>query len=99
VNQFVTNRSGLLTLYGFVYPSGFISTLIALERCICTTHPFTAQKFFQTKATVVIVVVASGVLTGLHYFPSNKYRFVTTRMTTMMIVIKGKKEKYISGFV
>ena len=61
-------------LYGFVYVSGFISTMIALERYICISQPFIAKKFLKTKVAGVIVIVSATVLVGVHSVASSKYK-------------------------
>ena len=61
-------------LYGFVFVSGFVTTLIACERWLCVSHPFTAKKLLKTKAAAVIVVVAAIVFVGGHYIIADKFR-------------------------
>ena len=73
LQQIIANKRTNI-LYGFVYVSGFISTMIALDRCICITHPFTAKKILKTKVAGIIVIVTSAVLVGVHSIVSNKYR-------------------------
>ena len=70
---FKQNRSGNC-LYGFVYVSGFVTTLIACERWLCVSHPFTAKKFLKTKVAAVIVVAAAVIIVGGHYLITDKFR-------------------------
>ena len=60
--------------YGFVYVSGFVTTLIACERWLCVSHPFTAKKFLKTKTAAIFVVAATVVIVGGFYIISDKYR-------------------------
>lgn len=70
---FVTNYGSIV--YGSVYVSGFITTLISFERCLCITHPFIAKQVLKTKTMGVIVALASVVLTVFIYLVSaQKYR-------------------------
>ena len=61
-------------LYGFVYVSGFVTTLIACERWLCVSHPFTAKKLLKTKAAAIIVITSATVIVGLYYVIADKYR-------------------------
>ena len=47
---------------GFVYVSGFLSTLIAVERCVCVVSPLTAQTMIKTKTTAAIIAIAHVVI-------------------------------------
>ncbi|XP_070194100.1 probable G-protein coupled receptor frpr-1 [Littorina saxatilis] len=69
----VTNNGGA-TLYSFTYVSGFVSTLIACERCLCITFPFKAKRLLRTSTAGVVVLFATVVLFSLHYFISEKYK-------------------------
>ena len=61
-------------LYGFVYVSGFVTTLIACERWLCVSHPFTAKKLLKTKIAAIIVVAAAVIVVGVYYVIADKYR-------------------------
>ena len=82
-------NSSLGVVYGFVYASGFISTLIAVERCICITHPFTAKKILKTKVAGIIVVVSTTVLVGVHSLVSSKYRILCEFYPIQGFMLKG----------
>ena len=71
--KFKNNQFGNF-LYGFVYVSGFVTTLIACERWLCVSHPFTAKKLLKTKTAATIVVTAAVVIVGAFYIISDKYR-------------------------
>ena len=73
VNEIIANKH-LSILFAFVYVSGFISTMIALERYICISHPFIARKILKTKVAGVIVIVSAIILVGVHSVVTSKYR-------------------------
>lgn len=70
---FITN-SGLSALYGFVYASGFLTMLIASERCVCVVTPFNVGLLLKTNTVYVIVCVTTVVVVTLHYIPSERYK-------------------------
>ncbi|XP_070194287.1 succinate receptor 1-like [Littorina saxatilis] len=74
MREALTN-SGATSMHGTVYVSGFISTFIACERCLCITSPFKAQKFLRTSTTGVAVAMVTVVFMGLHYLVSSKFKF------------------------
>ena len=76
-------------LFAFVYVSGFISTMIAVERYICISHPFIAKKILKTKVAGVIVTVSATVLVGGHFIVSNKYRVRCEYYPEKDITLKG----------
>ena len=41
----------------FIYLSGFHSTLVAFERCLCVVSPLKAQSMIQTKTTAAIIAI------------------------------------------
>ena len=59
---------------GFTYVSGFLSTLIAFERCLCVVSPLKAQSVIQTKTTAVIIATGSAVIMAGAYFLTARYR-------------------------
>lgn len=69
-------NSGLHTLYGFTYASGFLSTYIAIERCLCIVWPFSADWLMRTKNVCVIVCVATASLVCAHYIAAERYKIV-----------------------
>ncbi|KAL8573562.1 hypothetical protein ACOMHN_047832 [Nucella lapillus] len=71
----VTNHGSFI--YGFVYVSGLISTLIALERCICITYPLVARRVMKTQTMAVGVFVASVFLiVAIHFASAQKYQII-----------------------
>ena len=46
----------------FPYVSGFLSTLIAFERCLCVVSPLKAQTMIQTKTTAAIIAIGHVVI-------------------------------------
>ncbi|KAK7112860.1 probable G-protein coupled receptor 139 [Littorina saxatilis] len=70
---FITNYGSIV--YGAVYVSGFITTLISFERCICITHPLVAKHALKTRTMGIVVGVVSVALTAFIYLVSaEKYR-------------------------
>ena len=61
-------------MYGFVFVSSFISTMIAVERFVCITYPFAAKRIMKTKSAGILVIVATIAVVGLHSIVANKYR-------------------------
>ena len=88
VQEIIANQD-ISILYGFVYVSGFISTMIAVERYICISHPFIAKKILKTKAAGAIVIVSTAVLVGGHSFASSKYRVRCGSYPEKDITLKG----------
>ncbi|KAK7100018.1 hypothetical protein V1264_023031 [Littorina saxatilis] len=68
------NNNGGATLHSFTYVSGFVSTLIACERCLCITYPFKARRLLRTSTAGVVVLFATVVLFSLHYFITEKFK-------------------------
>ena len=64
LGTYLTNNN-ITSLGGFVYMSGFISTLIAIERCVCVTKPFTAKKLLRTEPTAIAVIFVGLILVSL----------------------------------
>ena len=61
--QFFTGTH-LLVLYGFSWASGFMTTMIACERCFCVVSPLRSQNILKTKSTLVVVLVAFFLIVG-----------------------------------
>ncbi|PVD28415.1 hypothetical protein C0Q70_11002 [Pomacea canaliculata] len=59
-------RNKLLGILGFWWASGFITTLIACERCACVVSPLRAHVLLKTKTTAAIIVIATVVIVGLY---------------------------------
>ncbi|XP_076449914.1 uncharacterized protein LOC143286153 [Babylonia areolata] len=71
----VATNTGLTVIpFGSAFISGFISTLIACERCLCISHPFKAKRILRTKTTAVILIVSVVIILGIHYVIALKYR-------------------------
>lgn len=75
IGVFMTN-SGLHTFIGFSYASGFISTLIACERCLCIVKPFSVEGLLKTKTVCGLVCSATVILVSLHYILTERYKKV-----------------------
>ena len=54
--------------------SGFLSTLIAFERCLCVVSPLKAQSVIQTKTAAVIIATGGAVIMAGAYFIVSRYR-------------------------
>ena len=74
---YITN-SWINMLYGLAYVSAFISTMIAFERYLCISHPFTAKRILKTRTTAAIVLVCGVLLAGFHSIVADKYRIYCT---------------------
>ena len=61
---------------GFPYVSGFLSTLIAFERCLCVVSPLKEQSVIQTKTAVVVIATGNVVIMAGAYFLVVRFRFV-----------------------
>ncbi|KAL8570086.1 hypothetical protein ACOMHN_033765 [Nucella lapillus] len=59
-----------------VYLSGFLNTLIALERCLCVVSPLKAQGMLKTKTMAGIIAVGSAVILGLFCIIISRWRVV-----------------------
>ncbi|XP_076468959.1 uncharacterized protein LOC143299559 [Babylonia areolata] len=57
VFEFILNHH-MVGLRTFGWLSGFISVLIACERCLCVVSPLRSQTILKTKTTAVIIVMA-----------------------------------------
>lgn len=75
IGQFMTN-SGLHTFLGFTFASGFISTFIACERCLCIIRPFKGERFLKTKTVCGVVCSATVFLVCLHYISTERYKML-----------------------
>ncbi|XP_076437016.1 uncharacterized protein LOC143276414 [Babylonia areolata] len=61
VFQFIINNK-LFGLHAFMSLSGFTSTLIACERCLCVVSPLRSQTLLKTRTTAVVLAVATVVI-------------------------------------
>ncbi|KAK7500748.1 hypothetical protein BaRGS_00007992, partial [Batillaria attramentaria] len=69
------NQINFHGLYGLLWSSHFVSTLIACERCYCIVNPLRANSVLKTRTTAIIVGVACPVITGGYFFCSGKWTF------------------------
>ena len=70
---FIKNNT---TLVGFIYVSGFLSTLVAFERCLCVVSPLKAQSMIQTKTTAVIIAIGQVIILAGGYVVISKFIIV-----------------------
>lgn len=75
--SFIVNNM-IHSLAGFVYTSGFLSTLIALERGLCVVKPLKAQSMIKTKTTVVIIAIGHVLIMAGHYVIAARFSTVCT---------------------
>nr|KAG5686965.1 hypothetical protein BaRGS_022966 [Batillaria attramentaria] len=59
---FVKNM--LLGLTGFSWASGFMSAVVACERCFCIVSPLKSKTFLETKTIAVIILVSTVLIVG-----------------------------------
>ena len=64
------------SLAGFVYVSGFLSTLIAFERCLCVCSPLKAQRFIRTATTAVVIAVGHVLILAGHGVIAARFKVV-----------------------
>ena len=72
VFQFFVNHH-LLFLSAFSWESGFLSMLIACERCLCVYNPLRAQKIFKTRTTGVAIFFSTLVHHGLLFIGGTRW--------------------------
>ena len=71
---FVNNK--ILIVSGFTSVSGFLSTLVAFERCLCVVSPLKAQSMVQTKTTAAIIAIGHVIILGGGYVVISKFIIV-----------------------
>ncbi|KAL8587680.1 hypothetical protein ACOMHN_020898 [Nucella lapillus] len=64
------------SLAGFIYISGFMTTIIAFERCLCVVNPLKAQSIIQLKTTAVMIAVGHIVIFGGHFVIATRWHVV-----------------------
>ena len=64
------------TLVGFIYVSGFLSTLVAFERCLCVVSPLKAQSMIPTKTTAAIIAIGHVIIFSGTYFILVKFSMI-----------------------
>ena len=71
MKAFVNNM--VHSLAGFIYISGFLSTLVALERCLCVVSPLKAQSIISTRTTAIVVGVGHVIIMAGHYVIATRF--------------------------
>ena len=61
---------------GFPSVSGFLSTLVAFERCLCVVSPLKAKSVIQTKTTATIIAIGHVIIVIGSYVIVARYRVV-----------------------
>ena len=64
------------SLAGFIYVSGFMSTLIAFERCLCVVTPLKAKNVVSTKTSAVVIALSHVIILGGHYVIATRWTVV-----------------------
>ena len=59
-----------------IYASGFLSTLVAFERCLCVVSPLKAKSVIQTKTTAAIIAIGHVIIVIGSYVLVARYRVV-----------------------
>ena len=72
VYQFFVDHQ-LLFLRAFYWESGFLSMLIACERCLCVYSPLRAQKIFKTKTTGFAILFSTLLHNGFLYIGISRW--------------------------
>nr|KAG5699853.1 hypothetical protein BaRGS_034627 [Batillaria attramentaria] len=67
--KFLVNNN-FLALVGFSSVSGFVSSVIALERCLCVAKPHLARTYMKTRTMAVVLLVAIVVILGAYWTAS-----------------------------
>ena len=57
-------RSNLIGFYGFVTASQVVSSVIALERCLCVFRPLLAKSLVTTRTTVIFLLLSTVLIVG-----------------------------------
>ncbi|KAL8576956.1 hypothetical protein ACOMHN_024232 [Nucella lapillus] len=78
-------------VYGFMYSSGCLTMIIAVERCVCVVLPMKAATIMRTRTMAILIVVAILSMNALCSFYSFKYNLgisndVTTGQFSVMLV-------------
>ena len=67
-------NNNVIGLYGFIYGTMFLSTIISTERCICVLFPMRAQRCIPTKAIAAIIVVGVLIMLGAQFAIAAMYQ-------------------------
>ncbi|XP_076447157.1 uncharacterized protein LOC143284332 [Babylonia areolata] len=70
----VLTNHNVLVLTGFCYVSPVLSTIIAVERCLCVFYPLRFQTLLRTRTMVAIISVTYTLVLGLVFIVVFRYR-------------------------
>ncbi|KAL8573105.1 hypothetical protein ACOMHN_027365 [Nucella lapillus] len=63
-------RNYLIGFFGFLAASQVVSSVIAMERCLCIIRPLLVKTFLSTKKTVVLLCSSTMIILGIFMFSS-----------------------------
>ena len=66
----------LVGLNGFIWASGFMTTVIACERCFCVVNPLRSQHILKTKSMLAIILVAFTLIIGSFFVIGTRWSLV-----------------------
>ena len=64
------------TLGGLIWVSGFVTTLIAFERCLCVVTPLKAKQVISTRTSAIIIVASLVAILSGNSIASTRWRVV-----------------------
>ncbi|KAL8582696.1 hypothetical protein ACOMHN_058073 [Nucella lapillus] len=73
VTKFSINNM-IHTGIGFVYISQFMSTVIAIERCMCVVFPLKARNMLQTRTTAIIIALGHALIFGAFCVNASRWK-------------------------
>ena len=74
--QYLTGNMIIYLPAGFISLPGFLSTLIAFERCLCVVSTLKAQNVIQIKTIAVVIATGHVAILAGTYFLVARFRFV-----------------------
>ena len=83
-------RNMIHTLARFIYVSGFMSTIITLQRCLCVVSPLKAQRIIQVQTTAAILATGHVTILGGHHVIATRWRIACVLDPT-----KGQSEDVV----
>ena len=64
------------TLGGLIWVSGFMTTLIAFERCLCVVSPLKAKQIISTRTSAVVIAASHVIILAGNYVVVTRWRVV-----------------------
>ena len=75
VFQFIFNNY-LVGFFGLLWASGFMTMVIACERCFCVLSPLRSQIVLQTKSMLIIILVAFFLIVGGFFLIGTRWNII-----------------------